>query len=89
MKNKIGNMKMALDASDWGTVIAAADTFLKDNPESEFAFLVNAYKERAEAQEPFSNNKIAVFLPFTGTYAPAAQAYKQAMDRSEEQFTSS
>ena len=79
-EEQIGNMKMALDASDWGTVIAAADTFLKDNPESEFAFLVNAYKERAEAQEPFSNNKIAVFLPFTGTYAPAAQAYKQAMD---------
>lgn len=79
-EEQIANMKMALDAKDWGTVIAAAETFLKDNPDSDFTFLVTAYQERAEAQEPFVNNKIAVFLPFTGTYAPAAQAYKQAMD---------
>ena len=31
-------MKAALESKDWGTVIAAAEAFAKDFPESESAF---------------------------------------------------
>ncbi len=75
----IENMKVALDAKDWGVVIAGADKFLADFPESEKTFLVEAYKERATAQEPFVNNRIAVFLPLSGKYGPAAQAIQNSI----------
>ncbi len=78
-EERLQNIEIALSAKDWGTVIAGADAFLKDYPESEFAFRMQAYKDRATEQEPFVNNRIAVFLPFTGKYGPAAQAIQNAM----------
>ena len=76
---RIKNMKLALESKDWGIVIASADTFISDFPESEFTFLVEAYKDRATAQEPFVNNRIAVFLPLSGRYGPAAQSIQNSI----------
>jgi ABC-type branched-subunit amino acid transport system substrate-binding protein len=76
---RIDNMKLALESKDWGIVIASADTFSKDFPESEYTFLVEAYKDRATAQEPFVNNRIAVFLPLSGRYGPAAQSIQNSI----------
>ena len=76
---RIERMKLALESKDWGIVIASADTFLNDFPESEHTFLVEAYKDRATAQEPFVNNRIAVFLPLSGRYGPAAQSIQNSI----------
>ena len=76
---RLQTMKLALESKDWGTVIAAAEAFAKDFPESESAFLAQAYKDRATAEEPFVNNRIAVFLPLSGRYGPAAQAIQNSM----------
>ena len=76
---RLQTMKLALESKDWGTVIASADAFSKDFPESESGFLAQAYKDRATAEEPFVNNRIAVFLPLSGRYGPAAQAIQNSM----------
>ena len=78
-EERLQTMKLALEAKDWGTVIASAETFANDFPESEQSFLVQAYKDRATAEEPFVNNRIAVFLPLSGRYGPAAQAIQNSM----------
>lgn len=79
-EERLQTMKLAMDAKDWGTVLAAGEAFSKDFPESESTFLVEAYKDRATAQEPFVNNRIAVFLPMSGRYGPAAQAIQNSMN---------
>ena len=76
---RLQTMKLALESKDWGTVIASADAFSKDFPESESGFLAQAYKDRATAEEPFVNNRIAVFLPLSGRYGPVAQAIQNSM----------
>ncbi len=78
-EERLQTMKLALDSKDWGTVIASAETFAKDFPESEQLFLSQAYQDRAKAEEPFVNNRIAVFLPLSGRYGPAAQAIQNSM----------
>ena len=77
--DRLQTMKLALESKDWGTVIASAEAFAKDFPESESAFLAQAYMDRATAEEPFVNNRIAVFLPLSGRYGPAAQAIQNSM----------
>ena len=78
-EERLQTMKLALESKDWGTVIASAETFAKDFPESEYQFLSQAYRDRATAEEPFVNNRIAIFLPLSGRYGPAAQAIQNSM----------
>ena len=78
-EERLQSMKLALESKDWGTVIASAETFAKDFPESEYQFLSQAYQDRATAEEPFVNNRIAIFLPLSGRYGPAAQAIQNSM----------
>ena len=73
------SLESASKAKEWSLVDSLATDFLDANPTSEHRLQVEAFQQRAEAQDPFEANRIAILLPLTGKYAPASEAIKQSL----------
>lgn len=76
----LAQLAKLIKAKKWEDVISLTETFETEFPDSKHLLLVQAYKARAEAEDPFSQKKVAVLLPLTGKYAPAAKAIQQALE---------
>jgi ABC-type branched-subunit amino acid transport system substrate-binding protein len=77
---KLVSLQDSLAVKDWQTVVPNANIFLEMHPESTQTLQVNAIKERAKVEENYVNKRIAVLLPLSGKYAPAAEAIKQSIE---------
>ena len=73
-------LKIALAEKNWDKAIAISEEFLTQYPDSEYVSFVQAFQDRAKAEDPFQVTKVAILLPMTGKYAPAAKAIKQSLE---------
>ena len=73
-------LEVALADKNWEKVIKFSEEYLAQYPESDHNAFVQAALDRAKVEDPFQSTKIAVFLPLTGKYAPAAKAIRQSLE---------
>lgn len=77
-------IQLSLQNRQWEQTIQQTERFLEDYPNSTNTFTVQALQDRAKAQEPFVDKRVAVLLPLTGTYKPAGEAVKNAITFANE-----
>ena len=73
-------LEAALSEKNWDEAIAISEEFLTQFPDSEYVSFVQASLDRANTQDPFQLTKVAILLPMTGKYAPAAKAIQQSLE---------
>lgn len=81
----ISLIRNALNAGDFPTVLAQAARFPTEFPTSPFAKEASYARQRAEAGTKPIRNKIAVLLPASGEFAPAARTVRAAIELAQKQ----
>jgi ABC-type branched-subunit amino acid transport system substrate-binding protein len=76
----LNQLEKVMSSRNWLRTIELTDLFLEKYPDSKHQLQVQAYKDRAEAEDPFEQKRIAILLPLSGKYAPAAKAIKQSLE---------
>jgi branched-chain amino acid transport system substrate-binding protein len=70
----------SMQSQSFTQVKALAEEYTSQWPEGDYGQYVDAFKERAEAGDPFSVNKVGVLLPLSGDYSHFSEQIKGSLE---------